>query len=523
MTVGKGAYMMGRTIKVLLGVTAIAGLLPVLALASCNGGEKTSEVNNDVTATPKANGGGTIAGLGILVDSTGDSDSRDGAITLREAIMLASGVLAVVDLDSQEADNIGGTPGAQSTDTISFDTSIFPLDAPATIRLASSLPVLSTGSDTIDGSAAGVIIDGSNQGFDCLEMDSSGNTIKGLQIQNCRTAIVLKAAADNNTIGGSTEDARNIISSNDGVGIEIGGKGNSVLGNYIGTDPSGTESRPNRMEGIWIAPGGQDNIIGGSSPAERNLISGNALFGLAISGSGATGNVVKGNYIGVDATGQVALRNRYGLVISGGAQNNIIGGSDPDDANIISGNQSSAVLIRHPDTRSNLLIGNHIGLGADGTVLTGYNNGTGIWILDGPQDNKIGSTTPGDGNVIAGSRGTGVLIGGANTTGNQIRGNSIHSNIGQGIVNKDGGNLQLAPPVISSVGPVTGTACPNCTVDIYSDSEDEGEVYEGSTVADTNGRFTLDKTLSGPFATATATDADGNTSSFSTSFAVFPQ
>jgi hypothetical protein len=57
-------------------------------------------------------------------------------------------------------------------------------------------------------------------------------------------------------------------------------------------------------------------------------------------------------------------------------------------------------------------------------------------------------------------------------------------------------------------------------VDIYSDSADEGEVYEGSTTADADGRFSFDKAPSGPYITATATEADGSTSVFSEPFLV---
>jgi len=469
----------------------------------------------DVTAIP-------VNGTGIVVDSTADTDNRDGALTLREAIMLATGELTVADLDPEEANNISGTPGPESDDTIIFHPLLFPADVPAIISLIATLPTLATGGDTVDGSGAGVIVDGGNQGFKCFQIYSHGNTIKGLQIQNCRMAIVLAGRdARNNTIGGPAEAHRNIIGPNDAVGIYISGSGNVVQGNYIGTDATGTVSRSNRMEGILIGPGGQDNLIGGSNPGEGNVISGNELFGISISGSGATGNVVKGNYIGVDASGRVALKNQHGVVLWHAAQNNTIGGSAPGEANVISGNRVG-VLIRGSGTNANLVIGNLIGTDLSGSEALGQ--GIGIWLLDGPQDNSIGRTSDGDGdgegNVIAHSAGYGIRISGADTTGNTIRGNSIYSNSVAGIVSKDGGNLALAPPVITASGPVEGTACPNCTVDIYSDSANEGEVYEGSTLADADGGFTFDKAPSGPYITATATDADGNTSVFSDPFPV---
>jgi len=67
---------------------------------------------------------------------------------------------------------------------------------------------------------------------------------------------------------------------------------------------------------------------------------------------------------------------------------------------------------------------------------------------------------------------------------------------------------------------VMGTACANCTIDIYSDDADEGRVYEGSTTANGIGNWSFSRSLEGPNVTATATDADGNTSEFSAPVAV---
>ncbi len=76
------------------------------------------------------------------------------------------------------------------------------------------------------------------------------------------------------------------------------------------------------------------------------------------------------------------------------------------------------------------------------------------------------------------------------------------------------GNGGLSPPVISRLEPVEGLACAGCTVDVYSDDEDEGQTYEGSAVAGPDGAFEADVKPSGPNVTATATDANGSTSPF---------
>jgi hypothetical protein len=457
-----------------------------------------------------------VEGSGVIVDSVGDNNERDGAVTLREAIMLATGKLAAAELGAGEINNVNGNPGPESADTIIFEPLILGAGTPATIFLTDSLPSLDSGDDVVDGSQAGVIVDGGNQGFDCLQIDSSRNAIRGLQIQDCSTAIIVaRAAATDNMIGGSAEGQGNVISSNDAVGIRVNGSGNMIQGNYIGTDASGTMSRPNRMEGIWITPGAQDNLIGGPDPGQGNVISNN-LFGVYINGPEASGNVVKGNLIGVDISGRVSMKNRYGVVLDNGARNNIIGGSVRGEANVISGNQDGGVLIRNLGTSDNLIIGNFIGTDSSGSERLG--NATGIWLRDSAQGNTIGGSSEGEGNVIANSGFAGILIEGADTTGNTIRGNSIHSGGRDAIVSKDDGGLGLAPPTITAVDPVSGTACPRCIVDVYSDQEGEGGTYEGTTAADADGRFAFQGIPSGRYVTATVTDAEGNTSLFSEPF-----
>jgi parallel beta-helix repeat protein len=380
----------------------------------------------------------------ITVNDTGDTNARDGKLTLREAMLLATGGLAVGALSQDECAQVSNstysppcsttdTIGSASADTIVFDPVVF---NPNTIALGSALPALDKGNDTIDGSSAGVIVDGTNIGFDCLHITSASNTIKGLEIHNCYDAVVIHAGA-------------------------------------------------------------QDNTIGGSSAGEGNVISGN-IDGVIIWGSGTDGNVVKGNYIGTNASGTAAVANSgEGVVIHGSAQNNTVEG------NVISGNLQHGVIIGDSDTDGNMVRGNYIGTNASGTGPI-PNGGRGVFIGGGCHSNTIGGTASGEGNTIAFNTEDGVQVDGAGTTGNAIRGNSIHSNGGKGIENTDGGNEELPPPTITGFGSVMGTAGPNCEVDIYSDDEDEGRVYEGSTTADGDGDWSFPGSPEGPNITATS-------------------
>jgi hypothetical protein len=255
-------------------------------------------------------------------------------------------------------------------DSVTFAGDAFPPKDGEAIVLASPLPDLSGSYDTIDGGGAVVISGGS---FSCLRIDSRANAVRGLMIRDCDTALVLSAEARDNVIGGVGDGQGNVISGNR-VGIEIRGVGNRVKGNLIGLDASGRSALPNRAEGIWIAPGAQDNVIGGSEPGSGNVISGNSLFGVSINGSVGTGlrptrgNVLEGNYIGTSPAGTTALPNEYGVNLQSGAQENVIGGEDSRKANVIAGN-NVGIVIRHPETNGNVIRGNYLGLTAGGSGL----------------------------------------------------------------------------------------------------------------------------------------------------------
>jgi len=814
----------------------------------------------------------------IVVDSKGDSNTRDGVLTLREALLLATGGLTYGELTAQEKDNVTGTPGPGSDDTIQFNVGVFPPGSPATIALGDTLPELSTGSDTVDGSAAGVIVSGASPGLWCFIISSDDNVIQGLQIRDCQNAIgileyygshpernriggagpgqgnvivanvagvamyggranlvvgnyigtdaggspglgngtgVEISSASDNTVGGDSPDETNVISGNyqDGVRIESGASHNRVIGNRIGTNEAGTAAIPNGNHGVSIWFGASNNTIGGWRSGERNIISGNGgdgvniwnagtsgnrvlnnrigtdagglnalpnsgagvsmgqgaqntridsnlisgngwvgvnisdfdptapapaayasgnqvtenligtdssgtaalpngegvniwnapnnligtgnvisgnggagvhisgsdsygdvvggnligltadgadalpnggsgvvidqgahdnsigaspaaggtntisgngMAGVTIDGSDTSGNRVVSNVIGINPSGDGPLPNNNGVWISNGAHDNTIGGPG-GERNLISGNTGWGVVIGDGGANNNQVIGNNIGTGWDGGVaipndvgvviwsgaqgntigpdnLISFNtnggvgfvfggttgnrligntismngaagvggvygsggntiggpnpgegnvisanavagvriagdssgfvvmgnfigtdfSGVGPWSNDGPgvlvesgaHHNAIGGTGPGEGNVIAFNNGDGVRVDGGNTSNNTIRGNSSHSNGGMGIENINGGNSEIPGPNILSQNPITGTTCPRCTVDIYTDHEDEGRYYEGSVVAGIGGNFTFAGVLFGPWLTATTTDTFGNTSEF---------
>ena len=111
--------------------------------------------------------------------------------------------------------------------------------------------------------------------------------------------------------------------------------------------------------GIWIHDGGSGNLIGGTTPSARNVISGNAFEGIAIAGSTTINNVIQGNYIGVDQTGAAIQGNQdAGITISMGADGTLIGGSAIGARNIIAGNLQEGVAVADTGTLGNKITQN---------------------------------------------------------------------------------------------------------------------------------------------------------------------
>ncbi|NBD34649.1 MAG: hypothetical protein GVY30_01465, partial [Chloroflexi bacterium] len=140
-----------------------------------------------------------------------------------------------------------------------------------------------------------------------------------------------------------------------------GAMSNTVLGNYIGTDASGMRRRGNAQAGVDLWNGARYNRVGGNTPTTRNLISGNGEDGVDIGMSGTMSNTVIGNYIGADASGSAALPNVYnGICIDGGASSNRIGGATAASENLIAYNDGHGIAMHDAATHGNALLRNRI-------------------------------------------------------------------------------------------------------------------------------------------------------------------
>ncbi len=369
-------------------------------------------------------------------------------------------------------------------------------------------------------------------GTDATGTADLGNTLDGVVIQD----------GPNNMIGGTTSGERNVISGNNRFGVIIFGAtatGNKVTGNFIGTDTNGTADLGNTLEGVYIQSA--SNTVGGTTAGERNVISGNDRNGVVFDLAAATGNKVIGNYIGTDVTGTADLGNTFDGVQSVGAPNNIIGGTTAAERNVISGNNRFGVVIFGATASGNKVIGNYIGTDANGTADLG-NSFDGVSIQFA--NNTVGGTTAGERNVISGNdrHGVGIVAG---ATGNAILGNSIFNNSSLGIdLGNDGvtandvldadtgtNNLQNFP-VLSCATSVGGSTTIGGTLNslatttfriefFVNDACDasgngEGQTFLGfqNVITDAGGNATISATFAqavaaGKFITATATRLDG--------------
>ena len=284
-----------------------------------------------------------------------------------------------------------------------------------TINLLSALPNI-TEQVTIDGT--------SQTGFAGIPLIEVNGTSAGAV-----NGLTLAAGSNGSIIQGLI-----INRFGSGNGILVQSNNNTISGNFLGTNADGTIAQAN-LKGIYI-DGGSNNVIGGSTVASRNLISGNTQHGVLID-QASESNKVQGNYIGTNLAGTAALANGFhGIQIQRGSQNNIVGtdgdgSNDATEGNLISGNTQIGVITENEGTTGNVIAGNLIGTNAAGT--SAIPNDVGIYIANGAENTRVGTDSNGvsdslERNIISGNTNFGIWD--VNNAGNhRISGNYIGTNI----------------------------------------------------------------------------------------------
>lgn len=517
---GEGQVYLGST-NITTGAdsnVAFTVTLPLVPAGRWISATATDPNGNTSEFSPNVRAQTTLATQTFTVINTNDS----GVGSLRQALINVNNT----PVSSNHLVNFA-IPGA-GTRTISPLSALPTILEPAVIdgfsQSGSASNTLATGNNAVwlirlQGLNAGSTVDG-------LRFLSSSNIVRGL-----------------------------IITRFNGAGIELAtsssatSAGNVIVGNSIGLDENGAD-QGNDGNGIFVSDS-PDNRIGGASPTDRNVISGNGGNGVEINGPGATQNQVLGNYIGPDPGGTLDRRNGINGVFVSGAAHNTIGGEAAGEGNLLVRNQSEGVEINGLNATNNVVLGNFIGTDASGANLGNITGG--VLITGNARFNTIGATNIGAGNHIAYNTGDGIYV--QSGTNNALRGNNIWTNGVQGIdldpngltVNDAGDgdtgvNQRQNFPVLSnavlSVGNtlIEGTlnSRPNSIyfLDFFASfardtitTNGEGQVYLGSATVTTDGSgnaaFSVNLALTatgGRWITATATDTNGNTSEFSTAF-----
>jgi hypothetical protein len=344
-------------------------------------------------------------------------------------------------------------------------------------------------------------------GVDANGSDGLGNRLYGVHITD---------DAKYNIIGGLASGERNIISANE-YGVYIEGSAtssNSVIGNYIGTNVNGFFAVGNAESGVRITGRAHDNMIGGSLQGNGNVISGNHANGVLIDGDETRTNIVDGNTIGVKPDEKTVLGNDdHGVAIMDQAHHNVV------TNNLIGGNSLNGIYITGPNASGIWVEDNIIGAYYDGVDLIPIGNGRhGVHIETADViychiiNNNIAQ------NAFDGVYVNGVGIIRIMILGNEIYHNNMGIRLLDG-ANGGIGPPTITGTTQGSVL-VHGTACPDCRVEIFGNdsTENEGEHFLGHTLSDSSGNFSASLLyIPQPYIylTATATDDDRGTSEFS--------
>lgn len=374
------------------------------------------------------NGGNTPLSnpTGILMDNTfgctigGSSPANANVISGNtDAGILINGTLSYLNAISG---NFIGT-NATGTDSIPNGNGI----------ILSSCRDITIGGNTasfrniISGNtAAAIVMNGTGTNNNVVIGNYIGTDVTGTLPLSNHYGVIIKADSDKNRVGGSTAGERNVISANWEIGVYIeASDSNIVSGNFVGPDYTGTlkfafGDSLIQANGVEINTVSKYNIIGGDTPGERNIISGNRVYGAIYYGQVSLNNIA-GNYIGTDVTGNYPLPNATGICVDDASNNNIM------ENNLLSGNISYGLFIVTTGSNSNIFRGNFVGTNAAGNDTVP--NDVGLLMAGGAKYNMIGGNNATDRNIFSGNRYGGIEISDNGTDGNIIKGNFIGTSV----------------------------------------------------------------------------------------------
>jgi len=364
------------------------------------------------------------------------------------------------------------------------------------------------------------------------------NTILKIELYRFGGPVLLNGltiSAGHSTVSGLVIDGCNI-------GIDLTGSGgDTIAGNFIGTDVTGTH-RAGSNTGLELDSVG-NVTIGGTAPGAGNVISGNVVGILSQQAAPrGTKDLVEGNFIGTDVTGTQSAYQTNGVELANDS-GDTIGGTTAAAGNLISGNTFHGISIGHGSqvTTDTVVEGNSFGTDVTGTMglanSTGAISGAAVEISGSA--NTIGGSAAGAGNLIADNDYTAIEV--AQGSGNLISKNAIFGNALGGIRVDSGANPGVAAPVLTTAtvnhddsvtvgGPLQNeTPGDTLTIELFASAtnylagQEQGQTFLTSTTAlvGPSGSASFSATLTPPagepYLTATVTGSSNSTSAFSNS------
>jgi hypothetical protein len=288
----------------------------------------------------------------ITVNTVGDTNLVGPTLSLRQAIEISNGTLPLMALSPAQRGQVSGALTSPNTIDFNIPSASGPL---YDIALTSPLPAInspvvidgysqtaasanSNGAGLADNAMLNIVIDGTSagNGSNGLIITAGASTVRGLVVANF-----------GRKVGGS---------GGNGIVLSSAG-GNVIAGNFIGTNAAGSAATDIASDDILIESGSSHNTVGGLTAQARNLLvnnnAGGSALGAGVDIQGTGGNLVVGNFLGVDATGTKALAggtNAVGILVAAGATNNTVGGATVTARNLISGIRAPAFRSERPAT-----------------------------------------------------------------------------------------------------------------------------------------------------------------------------
>ena len=505
-----------------------------------------------------------------VFDVTNTAD--DGAGSLRQAMNLANGVAGPSEIDFQipgggpvrimVGSNTGGTRLPTTLGTLfingysegNFQHGTTAYAGPPLVVIDGTDAPGTNAFDLGPGSATNANSNGSEiQGLDIVNFSSVGTnggtaiTIEPSSTGDIVSGNYLGVAADGltaapngnagvfvsspgNTIGGPTAADRNVISGNGQAGVVVASTpiigpvatNNIIEGNYIGTDPTGSSAIPN-LNGVVLG-GAVSTTVGGAAVADRNLISGNTIDGILVTGDGfgvvpsepTSNNVIVGNFLGTNAAGAAALGNgRWGIdnrdadhtriggiaIEVGLAPGNVVSGNGNFDVDRVGTDGGGIDLFANPSSPAAstgaTISGNLIGTDLIGTGKLPNTEGV---VIAGASDATVGGANGGDGNIISGNGtsssldGSGIVIIGTGATGDLVEGNLIGAaitgdaplgNYGRGVYVGDAADLDSPVAGVASGALIGGSVAQGENIIVANGAD--GVTLQGNPTTPTTG------------------------------------